>query len=109
MSFKDFNDDGPGTFVWDYVLGGNTTGLFPEETYYEIDGDLLTQITFKHTGGNKFEPVYGLSWTIHNIAVTQDNIGRRIFTFEQDGCSFRAIENKKFSNCDSVIVDIEQL
>ena len=24
MSFKDFNDEGPGTFAWDYVLCGNT-------------------------------------------------------------------------------------
>ena len=32
MSFRDFNDEGPGTFEWDFVLGGNTTGLFPEET-----------------------------------------------------------------------------
>ena len=33
MSFRDFNDDGPGTFAWDYVLGHNTTGLFPDETH----------------------------------------------------------------------------
>mgnify|MGYP003549081789 CR=1 FL=1 len=30
MNFRDFNNEGPGTFEWDYVLGGNTTGLFPE-------------------------------------------------------------------------------
>ena len=34
MSFRDFNDEGPGTFEWDYVLGGNTTGLFPEEMHF---------------------------------------------------------------------------
>jgi hypothetical protein len=43
MSFRDFNDEGPGTFEWDYVLGGNTTGLFPEETHYEIDGAPITR------------------------------------------------------------------
>ena len=36
MSFKNFNDEGPGTFSWDYVLGGNTTGLFPEETHWVL-------------------------------------------------------------------------
>ena len=41
MSFKDFNDEGPGAFAWDYVLGGNTTGMFPEETHYEVYGDTL--------------------------------------------------------------------
>jgi len=57
MSFKDFNDEGPGTFGWDYVLGGNTTGLFPDETYVELDGDTVTEVTYSHTGGGKYEPV----------------------------------------------------
>ena len=57
MSFKDFNDEGPGTFGWDYVLGGNTTGLFPEETVTEVDGDTVTEVTYAHTGGGKYEAV----------------------------------------------------
>ena len=57
MSFKDFNDEGPGTFGWDFVLGGNTTGLFPDETYIEVDGDTVTEVTYSHTGGGKYEPV----------------------------------------------------
>ena len=57
MSFRDFNDEGPGTFGWDFVLGGNTTGLFPEETVTEVDGDTVTEITYAHTGGGKYEAV----------------------------------------------------
>ena len=64
MSFKEFNSEGPGTFGWDYVIGGNTTGLFPEETYYEVDDDKVTKVTLAHTGGGKYEPVYGESWNI---------------------------------------------
>lgn len=56
MSFKDFSGEDPGTFGWDYMLGGNTTGLFPDETYTEIDGDPVTQVTYTHTGGGKYEP-----------------------------------------------------
>ena len=56
MTFKDFNDEGPGTFEWDFVLGGNTTGLFPDETYTEVDGVTVTQVTYSHTGGGKYEP-----------------------------------------------------
>ena len=58
MSFKDFNDEGPGTLGWDYVLGGNTTGLFPDETRIEVDGDTVTEVTYAHTGGGKYEPVH---------------------------------------------------
>jgi len=57
MTFRDFNDEGPGTFGWDFVLGGNTTGLFPDETYVEVDGDTVTKVTYSHTGGGKYEPV----------------------------------------------------
>ena len=49
MSFRDFNDEGPGTFGWDFVLGGNTTGLFPDETFTEVDGDTVTEVTYTHT------------------------------------------------------------
>ena len=56
MTFKVVNDEGPGTFEWDFVLGGNTTGLFPDETYTEVDGDTVTQVTYSHTGGGKYEP-----------------------------------------------------
>lgn len=57
MSFKDFNDEGPGTFGWDYVLGGNTTGLFPDEIRYEKDGDEIKEVLYRHTGGGKYERV----------------------------------------------------
>ena len=44
MTFRDFNDEGPGTFEWDYVLGGNTTGLFPEETHFNPESpDLFSR------------------------------------------------------------------
>ena len=64
MNFKDFNDEGPGTFGWDYVLGGNTTGLFPDETRYEVDSDTVTEVTYTHTGGGKYEPVNRVSYKI---------------------------------------------
>ena len=51
MSFKDFNDEGPGTFEWSFVLGGNTTGMFPDETHNVLDGDQLKDVTFTHRGG----------------------------------------------------------
>ena len=39
------------------MLGGNTTGLFPDETFTEVDGDTVTEVTYTHTGGGKYEPV----------------------------------------------------
>lgn len=106
MTFKDFNDEGPGTFGWDYVLGGNTTGLFPDESHYEVDGNTLIEVTLTHTGGGTYEPVYGDSWTISNISSVQNGS----FTFEQDGRTYRATINNQFrssSNC--CIVDLVEL
>ena len=57
MSFRDFNDEGPGTVEWDVVLGENTTGLFPDEVRHEmVDGE-LKEVLYRHTGGGKYEPV----------------------------------------------------
>ena len=110
MSFRDFNDEGPGTFAWDYVLGGNTTGLFPEETHYEVDGNTLLEVIFRHTGGNKFEPVYGDSWRIDNISDMQFAGGSRCFTFDQGGGHFRATVNEKLSvKYGLMIVDLVEL
>ena len=110
MSFKDFNDEGPGTYEWDYVLGGNTTGLFPEETHYEVDGNTLLEVTFRHTGGNKFEPVYGDNWGIENISETQFAGGSMSFTFDQGRGHFRATVNEKLSaKCGLMIVDLIEL
>lgn len=97
MSFKDFNDEGPGTFGWDYVLGGNTTGLFPEETHYEVDGNTLSEVIFRHTGGNKYEAVYGDSWTISNVSPVHYGSGGEWFTFEESGRTFRATVNSGIS------------
>ena len=84
MSYRDFNDEGPGTFGWDYVLGGNTTGLFPEETHYLLEGDQLTEVTFTHKGGGIFEPsIYGLTYTVNNISPIETSFsGHPGFTFE---------------------------
>lgn len=106
MSFRDFNDEGPGTYEWDYVLGGNTTGLFPEESVYEVDGNTLLEVRMVHTGGGCYEPVYGDSWTITNISPVQNGI----FTFEQSGMKYRATINKKYRhNNGCLIVDIKQI
>lgn len=106
MAFKDFNDEGPGTYEWDYVLGGNTTGLFPEESHYEVDGNTLIEVKMVHTGGGRFEPVYGDSWTITNITPVQNGA----FTFEQDGTKYRAVINKKYRQSNGCfIVDLKQV
>ena len=110
MSFRDFNDEGPGTFGWDYVLGGNTTGLFPEETHYEVDGDVLTEVTLVHTGGAKYDTLYGDSYTITDISPVHKGVSQDWFTFEQDGTRYKAIINKKFKpNNGCYIVDLTEV
>ena len=69
MSFQDFNDEGPGTFEWDFVLGGNTTGMFPDETHYVLEGDQLTEVTFTHKGGGTMEPSL---YTVYAAAMHAD-------------------------------------
>lgn len=107
MTFKDFNDEGPGTFEWDYVLGGNTTGLFPEESHYEVDGNTLLEVKFVHTGGGSYDPVYGDSWTISNISPVQSGSW---FTFEQAGRTYKATINHKFRQSNGCyIVDLSEI
>ena len=111
MSFKDFNDEGPGTFSWDYVLGGNTTGLFPEETHYVLEGDKLTEVTFAHTGGGRLEASqYGQSFVVENISpVTTDAKGNQVFSFDQGGFTYKATVNKKFkAKGGALVVDVEE-
>lgn len=109
MSFKDFNDEGPGTFEWDFVLGGNTTGLFPEETLYEVDGDVLTEVTFVHTGGANYDPVYGDSWNITDISPLHKGISNDWFTFKQDGRTYKATIDKNYkSEYGCYIVDLTE-
>ena len=110
MSFRDFNDEGPGTFGWDFVLGGNTTGLFPEETHFEVDGDTITEVTLVHTGGGRFDPQYGDSWHITNISPVHKGVSKDWFSFEQNGIKYKALINKKYKQRnDCFIVDIEQI
>lgn len=112
MSFRDFNDEGPGTFSWDYVLGGNTTGLFPEETHYVLEGSTLTEVTFTHTGGGAFRATEsGPSFEVENISpVGTDANGDQVFTFEQDGTTFKATVNKKYKHSDgALVVDVVEL
>ena len=112
MSFRDFNDEGPGTVEWDIVLGQNTTGLFPEEEHYVLEGDELTSVTFSHAGGGAMEPsAYGLSWTVENISpVNKPLFGDEWFTFEQDGIRYKAVINKKFRQSkDCLVVDVEEV
>ncbi len=92
MSFKDFNDDGPGTYEWDYVLGHNTTGLFPDETHYIIDSNVLEEIIFTYSGGESWETMIGDCWNIENIRQMKDGS----LTFEQDGKKYIAKINMKF-------------
>lgn len=112
MSFKDFNDEGPGTFGWDYVLGGNTTGLFPDETHYVLEGDTLTQVKFSHAGGGSMElSEYGPSWEVENISPAGDSLtGSQSFTFEQGGSKFKATINGKYKQReDCLTVDVEEV
>ena len=112
MSFRDFNEDGPGTVEWDIVMGQNTTGMFSDETHYVLEGDQLTEVTFSHTGGGALEPsIYGLTYTVENIGpVNTPLVGRPWFTFEQDGCRFKATLNKRYKQSkDCYVVDIEEV
>jgi len=106
MSFRDFNDDGPGTFGWDYVLGHNTTGLFPDETHYIIDGDVLEEVVFTYAGGETWDTLIGNCWNITNISIEQDGC----VLFDQDGSMFRAIPIKTFFRKDGLkVFDIKKL
>ena len=110
MSFRDFNDEGPGTFGWDFVLGSNTTGLFPEETHYEVDGDTITEVTLVHTGGGRYTPQYGDSYRITDISPVHRGISKDWFTFEQDGTRYKAVINRKYKPSNGcVIVDLEEI
>ena len=112
MSFRDFNEDGPGTVEWDIVMGHNTTGLFPDETHYVLEGDQLTEVTFTHNGGGSMEPsLYGLTYTVDNISAMQSPLmGQPWFTFEQGGCKFKATLNKKYKQSKACyVVDVEQI
>ena len=91
MSYIDFNDEGPGTFGWDYVLGQNTTGLFPDETHYLIDGDVLEEITFTYAGGETWRTLIGECLNIDNINPQQDGS----VIFEINGVKYRAVVNHK--------------
>ena len=75
-----------------------TTGLFPEETHYEVDGSTLIEVIFRHTGGNKFEPVYGDNWNIENISEMKSSGGSRTFTFDQ-GARYHCAEIGKIGIC----------
>lgn len=112
MSFRAFSEDGPGTVEWDIVMGQNTTGLFPDEIHYVLEGDQLTEVTFTHKGGGTMEPsLYGLTYTVVNMSAMQTSlVGRPWFTFEQDGCRYKATLNKKYKQSkDCYVVDLTEL
>lgn len=111
MDFRDFNEDGPGTVEWDIVMGQNTTGQFPNETHYVLEGDQLTEVTFTHRGGGSLEPSeYGATYTVENVSEIQKPLfGDQWLTFEQGGVTYKATINKRFSagkGC--VVLDIEE-
>lgn len=106
MSFKDFNDEGPGTFAWDYVLGQNTTGLFPDETHYIIDDDILLEVTFKYAGGETWNSLIGDCWNITDVQHSTDGG----IIFKQDGTLYKATVNRKLRMKDGqALYDIVQL
>lgn len=111
MSFRDFNEEGPGTVEWDIVMGQNTTGMFSDETHYVLEGDQLTEVTFAHAGGGAMEPsTFGLTYTVENISPVHKGVSVDWFTFEQGGCRFKARINKKYKQSeDCLVVDVEQL
>ena len=112
MSFRNFDDEGPGTFEWDFVLGGNTTGLFTEETHYMLEGDQLTEVTFTHKGGGSLEPSeYGETYTVENISpIERPLLGQPWFTFEQGGSRFKATLNKKYKQRrDRYVIDVKEI
>jgi len=67
-------------------------------------------VIFRHTGGNKFEPVYGDNWVINNISEVKYAGGTRSFTFDQGTGHFRATVNEKLSaKYGLLIVDLAEL
>ena len=106
MSFRDFNDEGPGTFAWDYVLGQNTTGLFPDETHYVIEDDVLEEVIFTYAGGETWNMLIGECWNISNISHESDGS----VIFEQDGYKFRATPARRLHmKNESMIDDIKEI
>ena len=112
MSFRDFDQQGPGTVEWDIVLGQNTTGLFPDEMHYVLEGDQLTEVTFTHMGGGSLEPSeYGETYTVENISpIEKPLFGQPWLTFEQGGSRFKATLNRKYKQRkDCYIVDLTEI
>ena len=106
MSFRDFNDEGPGTFAWDYVLGQNTTGLFPDETHYIIDGDVLEEVVFTYAGGETWNAIFGDCWNITEIEKAPDGI----ISFKQDGIAYKATPcHKLHMKSSQTVYDIVEL
>ena len=111
MSFRDFNEDGPGTVEWDIVMGQNTTGQFQDETHYVLEGDQLTEVTFTHVGGGSLAPSeYGAAYEVKNISEIQKPLfGDQWLTFEQDGVTYKATVNKRFkAEKGCLVLDIEE-
>ena len=110
-TFRDFNDEGPGTYEWDYVIGGNTTGMFPDEAHYVVMGNSITEALFTHTGGHSWEPVYGDSWEISDVSEMQGStFCKNYFTFRQNEETYKATINNKFRvKTGALVVDIEQI
>lgn len=55
--------------------------------------------------------IYGLTYTVENIGPVNTPIaGQPWFTFEQDGCRFKATLNKRYKQSkDCYVVDIEEV
>ena len=61
-----WEDHGPGTMEWDYMFGGNESGLYPDEVRYliNLEAESLTQLTFTFAGGGTWNYSETGSWAI---------------------------------------------
>ena len=105
MSFRDFNDHRPGTYEWDYVLGKNTTGQFPDEEHYIIFGNTITDAVFSYAGGENWQIFECGSWSLQIMEKQTD--GSLVLSF--DGLKYRATVVKGLKVKNGIVVDLEDL
>ena len=105
MSFKDFNDHGPGTYEWDYVLGKNTTGQFPDEEHYIISGKTITDAVFTYAGGENWQIFECSSYPLQEMKKQTDS--SLIVGFDDLKYKATVVRGLKVKN--GIVVDLEDL
>lgn len=110
MTFQDFNDEGPGTYEWDFVLGQNTTGLFSDEEHFVISESIITDTVFTYAGGTTWNTTCYDSWQLTEKGPLQGGLlSKKYMIVAFDGCKYKAVVNDKFKVKDGIVVDLEEI